>query len=276
MLRRSLLVLGTSAALSLGLGLTHPNLAHPEPIVLAQSDAPKSRRQGRKHRSVDGKQRSKQTRHKRTENGRESRTEWTGHNGRKATRDVTVTNDRELGQRTKDVTYTGPGGKQRTANHQTNKTQNGYTRGSVFTDAQGRQATKDVVVNNDKENGIRTKDVTFVGRDGQTRTANHTTTQTETGFERNSVLTDANGNQATRDAIVSRDTENGVRTRDVDYVGRDGQTRTVNDTTSRTEDGYERNTVLTRGNGDQVTRDVDAYWDAESGTWVKDIDVTKD
>src|ERR1700752_1594207 len=49
----------------------------------------------------------------RTDNGHATHTSWTGSNGKTATRDATVVNDKETQSRTRDVSYTGPNGKQR-------------------------------------------------------------------------------------------------------------------------------------------------------------------
>jgi hypothetical protein len=54
---------------------------------------------------------SRHTETQRTDTGHDSHTTWTGENGKTATRDAVVVNDREAGTGTRDVTYTGPEGR---------------------------------------------------------------------------------------------------------------------------------------------------------------------
>ena len=103
----------------------------------------------------------------------------------------------------------------RTVHAERQRTDDGHTSRSVLTRRNGQTATRDAVVVNDREAGRRTRDVTYTGADGQTRTVNEVTTRTENGHTRNAVFTDAQGRTATRDAVVVNDPESGTRSRDV-------------------------------------------------------------
>ena len=148
---------------------------------------------------------SSHTERQRTENGHTAQTTWTGSNGKTATRDATVVNDKEAKTRTRDVSYTGPNGKQSSVHDVTQKTANGYTRDSTLTNAEGQSATRNAVVMNDKDNGTRTRDVTYTGVNGKTSTANTVTTRTDTGYTRDTTITGPNGGSGTRAVVVACD-----------------------------------------------------------------------
>ncbi len=158
---------------------------------------------------------SSHTERQRTENGHTAQTKWTGSNGKTATRDATVVNDKEAKTRTRDASYTGPNGKQGSVHDVTQKTDNGYTRNSTFTNAEGQSATRNAVVTNDKDNGTRTRDVTYTGVNGKTSTANTVTTRTDTGYTRDTTVTGPNGGSGTRDVVVACDKAAGHCTKDV-------------------------------------------------------------
>jgi hypothetical protein len=156
---------------------------------------------------------------------------------------------------------------------QTQRTANGHTSYTVRTDAQGRTATRDATVVNDKDSGTSTKDVTFTGKDGQMRTADTTTQKTADGHTSSTTLTDAQGRTSTREATVVNDKGAGTRDRDVTYIGPNGRVRTVDDDLTRTADGYERSTLVTGPNGATTTRNVDASHDADTHTTTKTVTV---
>jgi hypothetical protein len=151
----------------------------------------------------------------RTSNAHTSHSTVTGANGRSATRDSTVVNDRAAGTRTRDTTYTGPEGRTRTVNDVTTRTNDGHTRQTTYTDAQGRTATREATVVNDRDAGTRTRDVTYTGRDGQERVVHDVAQRTDDGYTRNSTYTNAHGETATRSATVSCDKAAGKCTKDV-------------------------------------------------------------
>jgi hypothetical protein len=156
---------------------------------------------------------------------------------------------------------------------QSQRTANGHTSHSTRTDAQGRTATRDATVANDKATGTRTKDVTYTGKDGATRTADTTTQRTDSGYTRDTTYTDKNGNTATREADVTVDRAAGTRSKDVTYTGRDGSVHTVDDTVTRTADGYERSTIATGPNGGSTTREAEVVHDAATHSTVKTVTV---
>jgi hypothetical protein len=158
---------------------------------------------------------SRHTEVQRAGNGHTSHSTVTGANGRSATRDSTVVNDRAAGTRTRDTTHTGPEGRTRTVNDVTTRTDDGHTRQTTYTDAQGRTATREATVVNDRDAGIRTRDVTYTGVNGQVTTANTTTTRTGDGFVHNTTVTGPGGETGTRSATVSCDKTAGKCTKDV-------------------------------------------------------------
>jgi len=124
--------------------------------------------------------------------------------------------------------------------------------------------------------------------------------RTETGRTRSDTVTRADGATASRHAVVTKDTDAGTRTRNVDYTGFDGKERSVDhvgtrtesgytretnysaadgrtgsksDVIQRTEDGYSRNTTHTTPDGATHTRDVDVSCDKDAKKCVKQVDV---
>jgi hypothetical protein len=105
--------------------------------------------------------------------------------------------------------------------------------------------------------GTAERNSTWTGSAGGTASRNDSVARTDSGRERNTTWTDPTGNQATRDAEVVRDPESGTRTKDVTWVGRDGETRTRSTTQQKTEDGRTNTTGISRRDGSTVT------WEAE-------------
>jgi hypothetical protein len=99
------------------------------------------------------------TQHARTQDGRTRHDEVTGPQGRSATRDATVVNDREAGTHTRDVVATGPNGRQATRHDVAQRTADGHARGSTVTLPDGRTATRDVTATHDPATGTVVKDV---------------------------------------------------------------------------------------------------------------------
>ena len=63
------------------------------------------------------------------------------------------------------------------------------------------------------------------------------TQKTDNGYTRNCTYTNAHGESATRNAVVTNDKDNGTRTRDVTYTGVNGKTPMANTVTTRTDTG---------------------------------------
>jgi hypothetical protein len=164
-------------------------------------------------------------------------------------------------------------GAQRTHHTEGQRTANGRTRHDDWTNAQGKTATRDATVVNDRANGTRTRDVDWQGPNGKSATREDVTQRTADGYTRDSTFTGPNGKTATRDATVVRDKEAGTTSRDVVTTGPNGRTRTVNDDIQRTADGYTRETVRTNANGGTTTRDVNAIYDSATKTFTKDVNV---
>lgn len=156
---------------------------------------------------------------------------------------------------------------------ETQRTENGHTRSSTWIGEDGRKATRDANVVNDREAGTRARDVTHTGPEGKTRTVNDVTTRTDDGHMRSTKYTDAEGRTATRDAVVTRDAESRTRTRDVTHTGRDGEQTQVNDVTQRTDTGYTRETTVTKPDGATGTRSVTVDCDKAAGNCTKDVEV---
>lgn len=98
--------------------------------------------------------------------------------------------------------------------------------------------------------------------------------RTETGRTRSDTWTNANGNTATRDAVVTNDREAGTRTREVDYTGPNGGTATVDSVRTRTEDGFTRSTTATNPDGETATRDLTVSRDKDAGTVSREANYT--
>lgn len=158
---------------------------------------------------------SRHTETRRTDHGHTSHTTWTGENGKTATRDAAVVNDREAGTRTRDVTYTGPEGKTRTVNDVTQRTENGHTRNTTVTDAEGRTATRAAEVTRDPGDRTSTRVVTYTGREGQQTVVNDVKQRTDSGYTRETAVTGPNGATGTRSVEVSCDKAAGNCTKDV-------------------------------------------------------------
>jgi hypothetical protein len=98
------------------------------------------------------------------------------------------------------------------------RTEDGYTRNSTFTNAEGQTATRNAVVTNDKDNGTRTRDVTYTGVNGKTSRANTVATRTDTGYTRNTTVTRPNGDSGTREVVIACDKAAGRCTKDVAVI----------------------------------------------------------
>ena len=155
------------------------------------------------------------------------------------------------------------------------RTDSGHVRKDTWTGANGRSATRDATVVNDRENRTRTRDVAWQGPDGGTATRRDVTTKTDDGYTRSSAITNAAGKTVTRDASVVNDREAGTRTRESTTTLPDGRTRSMDDVVTRTDGGYTRETTVANPNGSTLQRDVTATRDASSGTWTRDVNVDR-
>ncbi len=102
-----------------------------------------------------------------------------------------------------------------------------------------------------------------------------TRTRTDDGVTRSTMVTNAQGETATRDLTVSRDKEADTVTRDASYTTVDGRTGSMSDVVQRTDDGYSRDTTRTTPNGVTLMREVDVSCDKEANKCVKQVEVDK-
>jgi hypothetical protein len=155
------------------------------------------------------------------------------------------------------------------------RTENGHTRTDTWTGANGKSATREAVVTNDKDAGTRTRNVDYTGPNGNTASVDSVRTRTDDGFTRSTTVTNAQGETATRDLTVARDKEAGTVTRESNYTTFDGRSGSKSDTVQRTDDGYTRDTSRTLPNGETHTRAVDVSCDKDAGKCVKQVEVDK-
>jgi hypothetical protein len=162
--------------------------------------------------------------------------------------------------------------------HQTQvqRTASGHARNDTWTNSQGKTSSRNASVVNDQDSGTRTRDVVLQGPQGQQATRHDVTQRTDAGYTRNATATNAQGQMAIRNATVVNNPTAGTRSRDVIATGFNGRTRTVNDDTLRTSDGYVRQTTVTQADGDATTRNVTATYDAENHSWIRDVRVDHD
>lgn len=153
------------------------------------------------------------------------------------------------------------------------RTENGHTRTDTWTGAEGKTATREAVVTNDKDAGTRTRNVDYTGPNGNTASVDSVRTKTDDGFSRSTTVTNAQGETATRGLTVTRDKEGGTVTRDSNYTTFDGRSGSVSDVVERTDDGYTRDTTRTLPNGETHTRNVEVSCDEAAGKCVRQVEV---
>jgi len=158
------------------------------------------------------------TERQRTDNGHKRTDTVTRADGATATRNATVSNDKEAGTRTRNVDYTGFDGRQRSVDSVSTKTDDGFTRSTTATNAQGETATRDLTVSRDKETGTTTREANYTTFDGRTGSMSDVIQRTDDGYTRNTLRTLPNGETHTRDVEVScdKDARNCVKQVEVD------------------------------------------------------------
>jgi hypothetical protein len=144
------------------------------------------------------------------------------------------------------------------------RTENGHTRSDRWQGQDGRTASRDVVVANDRDAGTRTRNAVWTGPEGQQTRVDTVTQRTDSGYTRDTIVTRPDGATATRNMTVARDAEAGTRSVDVARTGFDGRTSSYSSTAQRTEDGYVRDVTHTLPNGRVRTRSIDVACDAAS------------
>jgi hypothetical protein len=195
----------------------------------------------------------------------------TDDQGRTGSRTTTNTYDPESGTRTYGRETTGPEGQTRNLDHQGTRSEGGYSGQTTYTDAQGRTATRDAEVNVDREAGTASKSTSLTTRDGRTVEKETNVVRTESGFESQTVVTGPDGQVATRSQSGDYDADAGTFSRDVTTTDAAGRTRDRNTTTTKTDDGFSRNTEIDGKAGGNTTRNADYARDPETGEWSREI-----
>ncbi len=155
------------------------------------------------------------------------------------------------------------------------RTENGRTRTDTWTGPNGKTATRNAEVTNDREAGTRTREVDYTGPNGKTASVDSVRTRTDDGFTRTTTATNAQGETATRTLDVSRNAETGTITRTASASDDAGVERSSRKVIERTEDGYSRDSARTLPNGETHTRAVDVSCDKDAKTCVKLVEVDK-
>lgn len=152
------------------------------------------------------------------------------------------------------------------------RTENGHTRHDTWTGANGRTATRDAVVTNDREAGTRTRNVDYTGPNGKTASVDSVRTKTDDGFMRSTTVTNAQGETATRDLTVKRDKNSDTVARESNYTTFDGREGSKSDVIQRTDEGFVRDVTRTTPDGATHTRSVDVSCDKDARKCVKQVE----
>jgi hypothetical protein len=145
------------------------------------------------------------TERQRTETGRTRSDTVTRADGSTASRRAVVTNDADAGSRTRNVDYTGFDGKERSVDRTSTRTDDGYTRSTTATGANGGAATRDLDVSRNQDTGTVTREANYSTADGRTGSTSDVIQRTEDGYSRNTTHTTPDGATHTRDVDVSCD-----------------------------------------------------------------------
>lgn len=154
-------------------------------ISLVASSAFAEPRQGKHVRAgahVQGEF-TRQVQQKPTANGIVRNTVTTNAQGETATRNMTLTRDKEAGTRTRTVEGTNFSGGSYSGQSVTQKTDDGISRESTFTNAQGKTISKSMDVVVDKDAGTVTKNISVTHPNGEVTTKTKVTTRTHSDSE---------------------------------------------------------------------------------------------
>ena len=148
---------------------------------------------------------------------------------------------------------------------ETQRTASRRTRSDRWEGADGKTASRDLAISRDREARTQTRESSWTRPNGDTGNATTVTTKTDDGYSRDTTVTNARGEIATRNVDVSRDQDAGTSTRSVDRTGFDGRSASVDSTRTRTGNGFtlERNVVTP--NGTTVSHDVVKTCDKAAG-----------
>ncbi len=95
------------------------------------------------------------------------------------------------------------------------RTETGHTRSDTWTGADGRTASRNAVVVNDREAGVRTRNAVTTLPDGRTRTVNDVRTKTDDGYTRSTTVVNPNGGTMQRDVTATFDADTKTMTKTV-------------------------------------------------------------
>ncbi len=126
---------------------------------------------------------TRQVQQKPTANGIVRNTVTTNAQGETATRNMTLTRDKEAGTRTRIVEGTNFSGGNYSGQSVTQKTDDGISRESTFTNAQGKTISKSMDLAVDKEAGTVTKNISVTHPNGEVTTKTQVTTRTRSEGE---------------------------------------------------------------------------------------------
>ena len=139
----------------------------------------------------------------RTPGGHTRQDRWQNQYGKSASRHVDVTSDAATGARIRNAVWTGPQGRNMTVDTVTQRTGSGYTRDSTATRDDGRTATRNTTVVNDRAAGTRAVDSTTTGFNGRTTTYSSDSLRTDDGYVRDVTRTLPDGQVNQRSIDVS-------------------------------------------------------------------------
>jgi hypothetical protein len=150
----------------------------------------------------------------RTPNGHTRQDRWQNQDGKSASRHVDVTSDAATGARNRNAVWTGPQGRNTTVDTVTQRTGSGYTRESTATRDDGRTATRNTTVVNDRAAGTRAVDSTATGFNGRTTTYSSESLRTDDGYVRDvtRTLPDGQVNQHSVDVSCNPAAQSCTRT----------------------------------------------------------------
>jgi hypothetical protein len=170
---------------------------------------------------------------------------------------VTIT--AEAGERTRNVTRTGPHGREvNVAQHR--RLQDGqYHATTTWTGPNGKTASRETNGTYDKDAGKWTRDTTSVGPNGKTRNTHAEVQRTDSGYTRDMVHTGPKGETKSHTNFVR--TEDGFE-KNKSIVGPDGKTVTQHTVTTIDREARTATSVRTTTgpNGQTATKEVTRTW----------------
>lgn len=119
-----------------------------------------------------------------------------------------------------------------------------------------------------------TTDVTRTTGSGKTMSRHTAQVATDTGFRRETSVTNPQGKTASRTVEASVDADAGIRTRSLEGTRMNGDTYSAERITERTEDGYNRAVSRTNAAGETASKQVSISIDKANNTLTKNVSAT--